>query len=271
MNIRPAISLTAVLMISATLTWGQHGHAGGSAPSPPAPGRVTTPRFSATTAAPPRYANSLVPPGWGLAPGPASTVNHPGGIPMQPLPGFQPLIPTGSSAFNSPRRWRDRGSQVVVVPMAVYPMPAGAVIGGYGAANYVDPGVDPNAAAGPDSSAGQQYPPDPAMYAQSAPPPVYSEQLPPPDNQAPSYPPTAAPATPANGANDSGAADVSYTLLAFKDHSFFAVTDYWVENNRLSYITNYGTTGTAALDRLDLTLTVKLNNERGVTFELHEK
>src|SRR5208283_1622539 len=100
MNIRPAIALTVVLMVSTALSWGQaRGRVGGSALAQ----RRATPTLSASAsaAAPTRHTSSLVPPGWGLAPGPASTVNHPGGIPqpgmnsLQPLTGIQPLIPTG--------------------------------------------------------------------------------------------------------------------------------------------------------------------------------
>jgi len=203
---------------------------------------------------------------------------------LQPLTGIQPLIPTGTFASVGPR---GRGPQVVVVPVyvptAIYSVAADVAAGGYGTANLVDLGVNPSGMQIPDQYAGPQYPPDPPVtYAQLAPPatpssafdspPVYSEQVvPQADNPASSYPPATTQTVPAGGSNAPGPADVSYTLLAFKDHAFFAVTDYWVENNRLSYITNYGTTGTAALDQLDLNLTLKLNNDRGVKFELHEK
>ena len=277
MNIRPATALTVVLMASTALSWGQaHGYTA-AAPRHAAAVAAPAPSSAGPASAPTYRASSLVPPGWGLAPGPASTVNHPGGLPgtyttTQPLTGIQPLIPTGTITSIGPPVARGRRSQVVVVPvyvpMAVYPLAAGAVVSGYGAASF----VDPNAGQGPDSSAVQQYPPDgSAAYAQAAPPPVYSEQVVQPDNQAPAYPPTTAQAAPPSNPSTPSPADVSYTLLAFKDHSFFAVTDYWVENNRLTYVTNYGTTGSAALDQLDLNLTLKLNNDRGVTFELHGK
>jgi hypothetical protein len=176
---------------------------------------------------------------------------------VQPLTGIQPLIPTGTFATIGPR---GRASQVVVIPVYV-PYPVAGTVSGPAAADVANPGVDPNAGQVLQQYAGQQNPPETA-YSQA--PAVYSEQTAPPDQES-AYPPArSAPDTP-------GPADVSYTLLAFKDHSFFAVTDYWVENNRLSYVTNYGTPGSAALDQLDLSLTVKLNDDRGVTFELHGK
>jgi hypothetical protein len=187
----------------------------------------------------------------------------------QPLTGIQPLIPTGTFASIGPNAPRGRASQVVVVPMYIG-YPAGGVVSGSSAADFASPGVDPNAGQILQQYAAQQYPPDPA-YAQGNPPPVYSEQTAPPqDDSAPAYPPTTARVAPPNDPTP-GPADVSYTLLAFKDHSFFAVTDYWVENNRLTYVTNYGTNGSAALDQLDLSLTLKLNEDRGIGFELHGK
>jgi hypothetical protein len=67
------------------------------------------------------------------------------------------------------------------------------------------------------------------------------------------------------------AADVAYTLIAFKDHSIYAVVDYWMENNRLNYVTNYGATSSVALDKIDMALTEQLNGDRNMKFELHEK
>jgi hypothetical protein len=195
-------------------------------------------------------------------------VNHPGGVPgtyttVQPLTGTQPLIPTGTINNTIGLSSARRISQVVVVPVyvpvGIYPNAAG-----YMAGALIDPGADPNAA--PAAEPLDQ----PATYAQAGPPPVYSEQTAPPDAQGPAYPQNLERTAPSDP-NAPSPADVPYTLLAFKDHSFFTVTDYWVENNRLTYITNYGTTGSAALDQLDLSLTLKLNNDRGVTFELHGK
>jgi len=60
-------------------------------------------------------------------------------------------------------------------------------------------------------------------------------------------------------------------LLVFKDSSIAAVTDYWLEEGRLHYITS-GTRETAVpLERVDLEMTAQLNWERGAKFALHPK
>jgi hypothetical protein len=258
MNIRPVIAASVVLMAGTAFAGAQHTRSGSSAPrrANTAPAASSSP---AATPAAPRQTTSI-PPGWGLAPGPASTVNHPGGVPsnsstVQPLTGVQPLIPTGTFASIGPR---GRASQVVVIPVYV-PYPVAGTIAGPSAGDVASPSADPNA------GQVQQYATQNAEQAYAQPPALYSEQTAP--VQEAEYPPITARSAP----DTPGPADVSYTLLAFKDHSFFAVTDYWVENNRLSYVTNYGTPGSAALDQLDLSLTVKLNDDRGVTFELHGK
>jgi hypothetical protein len=262
MNIRPAIALISVLLAGAALCWGQ-ARSSRSAGAPrrtaaAAPSSTSSSSASSSAGASTYHTAAAIPPGWGLAPGPASTVNHPGGIPnpyasVQPVTGIQPVIPTGTVYTVGPRQPRG-ASQVVVVPVYV-------PVGMY--PNYVAGSPDAGVA---DQNAAQQSPQD-ATYAQAAPPPVYSEQTAPPDN----YPPPMVRNAPPSDPGPSSPPDAPYTLLAFKDHSFFTVTDYWVENNRLTYVTNYGTTGSAALDQLDLSLTLKLNNDHGVPFELHGK
>jgi len=58
------------------------------------------------------------------------------------------------------------------------------------------------------------------------------------------------------------------TLLVFKEHSIYAVTDYWKEGDRLCYTTNYGSQNCVSLDQIDLDFTKKLNAERNIKFEL---
>lgn len=58
------------------------------------------------------------------------------------------------------------------------------------------------------------------------------------------------------------------TLLVFKDHSIYAVTDYWKEGDRLCYATNYGSQNCVSLEQIDLDFTKKLNAERNIKFEL---
>ena len=58
------------------------------------------------------------------------------------------------------------------------------------------------------------------------------------------------------------------TLLAFKDSTVIAATDYWLEGNLLVYETSQGVRTAAPLDRLDFALTQQLNFERNVPFIL---
>jgi len=181
----------------------------------------------------PRPANPVrlitLPPGWGLAPGPASTVTHPGGLTSYTSPYYYRVVyvPT-YVAYYVPADPQQQQQQVVEQPVAEQP-------------------VDP-----PPSTI-TTY----TGYDQTPTPPP-----------APPPPPTPVADPPAERA---AATTTSYTLLVFKDHSIFAATDYWVENNRLSYVTSFGKSSSIALDQLDLEFTLKLNNERNVKFELREK
>lgn len=58
------------------------------------------------------------------------------------------------------------------------------------------------------------------------------------------------------------------TQLAFKDHSIYAVTDYYTVGDRLWYTSSQGLTESSPIDQLDVPLTSRLNAERGVTFQL---
>ncbi len=58
------------------------------------------------------------------------------------------------------------------------------------------------------------------------------------------------------------------TLLVFKDHSIYAVTDYRLEAGQLHYLTSYGAHNAVPIDQLDLEMTVQLNRERNVEFNL---
>ena len=58
------------------------------------------------------------------------------------------------------------------------------------------------------------------------------------------------------------------TLLVFKDHSIYGVTDYWLEAGQLHYVTSYGARNAVTLDQLDLEMTAQLNRERNVEFTL---
>lgn len=74
----------------------------------------------------------------------------------------------------------------------------------------------------------------------------------------PSYPPTEQPLA-------------RLTLLALTDSTIFAVTDYWLEGDRLFYLTSTGRQDSLALRELDWETTNQLNAERGVDFVLRSR
>jgi hypothetical protein len=55
------------------------------------------------------------------------------------------------------------------------------------------------------------------------------------------------------------------TLLALRNETIYAVTDYWLDGDRLDYLLPSGNRGVCALTELDLTRTTQLNLERGVS------
>jgi hypothetical protein len=61
------------------------------------------------------------------------------------------------------------------------------------------------------------------------------------------------------------------TTLVLKEGISFGVIDYWVDGDKLGYVTTYGIEKTIDLDRLDLDKTVKLNSSRGIPFVLNER
>ncbi len=57
-------------------------------------------------------------------------------------------------------------------------------------------------------------------------------------------------------------------LLVLKDGTVYGVTDYWLEEGRLHYLTSYGGANDISIDQLDLQKTVDQNWARGVEFAL---
>jgi hypothetical protein len=57
--------------------------------------------------------------------------------------------------------------------------------------------------------------------------------------------------------------DAPFTLLQLRDGSMYGLTRYWVEGDRLYYVTNYGGENSVPLDRVDIVETTKLNAGRG--------
>lgn len=61
------------------------------------------------------------------------------------------------------------------------------------------------------------------------------------------------------------------TLIVLKDQTIFAVTDYWLEEGRVFYVTSTGAQKSVALRDLDWEMSTRLNAERGVEFVLGSK
>jgi hypothetical protein len=57
----------------------------------------------------------------------------------------------------------------------------------------------------------------------------------------------------------------SLTLLALRNETIYAVTDYWLDGDRLDYLLPSGNRGACALNELELVRTTQLNSERGVS------
>jgi hypothetical protein len=65
-----------------------------------------------------------------------------------------------------------------------------------------------------------------------------------------------------------GGSEERYWLIALKDSTVLAVTDYWLEGSTLHYVTRQGTKASADLSSVDLDFTKELNHERGMEFQL---
>ena len=204
-----------------------------------------------------------------LPPG-VNGINHPGTAPaIQPFPGIQPLptLVPGSSSINFPGGLPGPNNPLLLhhggfrkdglqdgkghgfgpnrgrVPIVIY----------YGVPYYVpyvvypqDSGMD--ATAGPPAESSSVA----AGYLTEAPAAAPSE--PPVANPSTAQPPTK-----------------PVTLLAFKDHTILAVTDYWIEGNWLYYEATPGWKTSIPLDQLDFALTQQLNRERNVPFVLESR
>ena len=76
-------------------------------------------------------------------------------------------------------------------------------------------------------------------------------------------------APPSSGAEQPGARPI--TLLFLKNGWMGGLTDYWVEDGRLHYVTSYGGEDSVPLAQIDFDRTVGLNAERGVEFVLRPR
>jgi hypothetical protein len=61
------------------------------------------------------------------------------------------------------------------------------------------------------------------------------------------------------------------TLLALRNEIIYAVTQYWVDGDHLSYLRPSGASGDLSLDELDWARTTQLNSERGVSVTLRTR
>jgi len=67
------------------------------------------------------------------------------------------------------------------------------------------------------------------------------------------------------------AAPAKLAVLVLKDGWTYEVTDYWVENGQLRYVTSYGGENAVPLEAIDFDQTAQQNWERGVEFVLRPK
>jgi hypothetical protein len=172
-----------------------------------------------------------------------SVVNPAGGVPHAVVPGTR--RPAGPAS-------RNRGGYA-------YPV----YIGGYYAAPYI--------------SSYDEY--DSSAYAPAQQPPAQTNVtvvMPPQQPVTPvvinyNYPPTAPPANAdvaGDQTQDASAAEPSHYLIAFKDHTIYAATAYWVEGDTLHYFTAGNVHNQASLSLVDREFTARLNKEAGVEVNL---
>jgi len=79
--------------------------------------------------------------------------------------------------------------------------------------------------------------------------------------------PSAPPEETGGGGGSSSSSD-SEVVLFLKDGTVYAITDYWIADNKLHYVTNYGGENSIPLDQLDMQRTVDVNAKRGVNITL---
>ncbi len=60
------------------------------------------------------------------------------------------------------------------------------------------------------------------------------------------------------------------TLLALRNETIYAVTQYWLDGERLDYLLPSGNRGNCGLNELDLVRTTQLNSERGISVTFSE-
>jgi hypothetical protein len=76
------------------------------------------------------------------------------------------------------------------------------------------------------------------------------------------------PSAPAEEGGGGGATSGPEVALFLKDGTVYAITDYWVADNKLHYVTNYGGENSIPLDQIDMQRTVDANAKRGINITL---
>jgi hypothetical protein len=159
-------------------------------------------------------------------------------------------IPRPTSAFNS-RDWRPPHAQLREQPSAYEPRRSAPftnapTMTNTGFVTSIDPAVNQLA------------------EAQPALPPTVEQA--PAARQEPIVLPAAAPAF---KATDPRTSSSSLTLIALRNESIWAVTEYWLAGDRLDYILPSGAHESCALNDVDLMRTTQLNAERGISVTFH--
>ena len=77
-----------------------------------------------------------------------------------------------------------------------------------------------------------------------------------------------APPEETGGGGGSASSSDSEVVLFLKDGTVYAITDYWIADNKLHYVTNYGGENSIPLEQLDIQRTVDVNAKRGVNITL---
>jgi hypothetical protein len=77
-----------------------------------------------------------------------------------------------------------------------------------------------------------------------------------------------APATPEDTGGGATSSSDSEVVLFLKDGTIYAITDYWIADNKLHYVTNYGGENSIPLEQIDMQRTVDVNAKRGINITL---
>ncbi len=101
-------------------------------------------------------------------------------------------------------------------------------------------------------------------------PPVWDQSEPPASDEVSNEPSPSLWQDPPAGEDLQGSAvSTPLTVIYLRDGSSYEVTDYWLSDNKLHYVTNYGGENSVTLNQIDAQRTVDANAAHGVNFTLH--